>query len=69
MIIHWLSDHAIAITAWCGAISTFAIYSVLYAENRFYRLFEHIFIGLAAGYGVYITWAQVLGPKWWAPMV
>ena len=68
-MIHWLSDHAAAITAWCGAISTFAIYSMLYAENRFYRLFEHIFIGLAAGYGVYITWSEVLGPKWWNPMV
>lgn len=54
---------------WCGALSTFAIYSVLYAENKFYRFFEHIFIGLAAGYGVYITWSQVLLPKWWTPMV
>lgn len=68
-MIHWISDHSIVITAWCGAICTFAIYSVLYAENRFYRLFEHIFIGLAAGYGVYITWSEVLGPKWWNPMV
>ena len=65
----WLTSHATAITVWAGALSTFAIYSVLYAENRFYRLFEHIFIGLAAGYGVYITWSQVLRPKWWQPMV
>ena len=65
----WLSQHVTTITIWCGALSTFAIYSVLYAENRFYRLFEHIFIGLAAGYGVYITWSEVLAPKWWEPMV
>lgn len=65
----WLADNSTAITAWCGALSTVAIYSILYAENRFYRLFEHIFIGLGAGYGVYFTWSQVLNPKWWKPMV
>lgn len=26
---------------------------------------EHIFIGAAAGYIVYTTWAQVLRPQWW----
>ena len=65
----WFSQHVTSLVLWCGALSTFAIYSVLYAENKFYRLFEHIFIGLAAGYGVYITWSEVLGPKWWEPMV
>lgn len=64
----WIAENATAITAWCGAICTLAIYSILYAENRFYRLFEHIFIGLGAGYGVYFTWSQVLKPKWWLPM-
>jgi len=68
-VIQWISDHSASIVVWCGALCTFAIYSVLYAENRFYRLFEHLFIGLAAGFGVYFTWAQVLGPKWWDPMV
>lgn len=65
----WISSHATEITIWLGALSTFAIYSVLFKENKFYRLFEHIFIGLASGYGVYITWSVVLGPKWWDPMV
>lgn len=68
-MIQWITDNATALTIWIGAISTFAIYSVLYAENKFYRLFEHIFIGLATGYGVYITWSIVLYPKWWTPMV
>jgi len=65
----WLSANVKSIAIWCGALSTFAIYSVLYAENKFYRLFEHIFIGLATGFGVYITWSEVLRPKWWEPMV
>lgn len=64
----WLADHSTSIAIWAGALSTFAIYSVLYAENKFYRLFEHVFIGLAAGYGVFITWSEVLAPKWWQPM-
>ncbi|MCE5199469.1 MAG: hypothetical protein ABFD54_06075 [Armatimonadota bacterium] len=68
-MVTWIAKNAPAITIWCAALSTFAIYSVLYAENRFYRFFEHIFIGLATGYGVYATWAQILGPKWWDPMV
>lgn len=65
----WLSDNSISIIAWSGALCTFAIYSVLYAENKFYRLFEHIFIGLGTGYGIYIYWSQVLGPKWWNPLM
>ena len=69
LLTNWLLENASAITIWCAALSTFAIYSVLYAENKFYRFFEHIFIGLASGYGVYIAWSHVLGPKWWSPMV
>lgn len=65
----WLSSHVGAIMIWAGALCTFAVYSILYAENRFYRLFEHIFIGLSTGLGVYLTWSQVLGPMWWDPMI
>ena len=65
----WLAANVPALMIWAGAICTFAIYSVLYNENKIYRLFEHIFIGLGAGYGVYVVWSEVLGPKWWEPMV
>jgi len=64
----WLARNSTSIIVWCGALCTFAIYSILYAENKFYRLFEHVYIGLASGYGVYIAWRDVLGPKWWIPM-
>jgi len=57
-----------SIAIWAGALCTLAIYSILYKENKFYRLFEHVFIGLSGGYGVYITWTEVLEPKWWKPM-
>ncbi len=65
----WLVRNAGSIVIWAGAISTFAIYSILYRENKFYRLFEHILIGLGTGWGVYVTWSEWLGPKWWTPMV
>ncbi|MFQ3549325.1 MAG: hypothetical protein SNJ70_06205 [Armatimonadota bacterium] len=68
-IMIWVSANSKSITIWCGALCTLAIYSILYAENKFYRFFEHIFIGLATGYGLYFVWAQLLYPRWWIPMV
>ena len=64
----FLQSHSLAIIVWLGAISTLAIFSILYKENPFYRLFEHIFIGLATGYGIYMTISQVLYPLWWERM-
>lgn len=67
-IANWLSAHSTAVSVWAGAICILGIYTVLYRENKCYRLFEHIFIGLYGGYTVYVTWAEVLRPKWWDPM-
>lgn len=52
-----------------GVISTFALYSILYKENKFYRLFEHIFLGLAAGYGIVAIWKDTLYSNWWQKML
>ena len=30
-----------------GVIATIGLYTVLYRENKFYRFFEHVFLGLA----------------------
>ena len=56
-------------TIWIAAIGTLAIYSILYKENPVYRLAEHIFIGAATGYSVYVTWTQILKPQWWDKIV
>ncbi len=64
----WLSQYSTALVAWAGALCIFGIYTVLYKENKCYRLFEHIFIGLYGGYTVYVTWSEILKPKWWDPM-
>ncbi len=64
----FFADNGNMLMLWAGAISTIAMYSILYGENRFYRLFEHIFIGLAAGYSIYITWSIIIRPRWIEPM-
>lgn len=64
----WLSANMSHLLVWIGAICTFGLYSVLYRENRVYRFFEHIFLGLATGYLIATTWNEVLLPKWWVPM-
>ena len=51
-----------------GALGTIAILSLVFKENRFYRLFEHIFLGLALGYDLEFTWTTVLKPQFWDPM-
>ncbi len=53
---------------WAGVACTLAIFSLLYKENPVYRFFEHLFIGLATGYALSVTWNEILRPKWWEPM-
>lgn len=50
-----------------AGISTIAIFSFLIKENPFYRSFEYIFIGIAAGYIPLVTlktflWPEVIDP-------
>jgi hypothetical protein len=52
-----------------GVISTIGLYSVLYKENKFYRFFEHIFLGLAVGWGFVALWTETLKETWWDAMV
>lgn len=56
------------IVYWLGVVCTLSIFTILYGENRLYRLFEHFFIGLAVGYGLFITIRDVLDPVWWRAM-
>lgn len=53
------------IAAAAGVIATLGLFSVLYKENKFYRLFEHIFLGLAAGWSAVAVWTESLREIWW----
>ena len=52
-----------------GGIGTLAIFSFLIKENPFYRFFEHLFIGLAAGVGPVLVVRDFLWPQILAPML
>ncbi len=52
-----------------GACAVLAIFSLVFKENKFFRLFEHLFLGLAAGYSAQVNWTDILRPQWWDPMV
>lgn len=64
-----LPANAQAAILFAGVICTLGIYSILYRENRLYRMFEHVFVGLAMGYGIFVTWRDVLLPKWYSPLI
>jgi hypothetical protein len=51
-----------------GAVATIGLYSVLYRENKFYRFWEHVFLGLAAGWSIVTIWTETLYDKWWLKM-
>jgi hypothetical protein len=61
------SWHFVKMTA--GVLATLGLYSVLYRENKFYRFFEHLFLGLAAGYSIVAFWTENLKEGWWDKMV
>jgi hypothetical protein len=52
-----------------GVLLTFGLYSVLYRESRFYRLSEHIFLGLAVGFASVALWTETLYQMWWTKMM
>lgn len=57
-----------SLPVWLAAICTIATYSFLYKENRLFRIAEHLFVGLGAGYAIVMGWDNVM-TKAWKPMV
>lgn len=53
---------------WIGVLCTLAIYSLLYRENPVYRFFEHMYIGLAAGYSLGPLGVDILYRYWITPI-
>lgn len=54
---------------WTAAILTLAILSFLYDDNAFYRTAEHLFIGVANGYSIVLSWYNVVIPHMIDPLV
>ena len=53
---------------WVAAFLTLCILSFLYRDNPFYRFAEHLFIGVAVGYGIVQTIHNGFIPVAWKPL-
>ena len=49
---------------WIGVLCTLACYSFLYKENIFFRLAEHLFVGLGAGYAIVMGFNSIKNNAW-----
>ncbi|MEE9442155.1 MAG: hypothetical protein V3V99_05755 [candidate division Zixibacteria bacterium] len=56
------------IQVWIIAFLTLSLLSFLYKDNPFYKLAEHIFAGLSAGYYVGLIWHSVILQQMIDPM-
>jgi hypothetical protein len=51
------------IGVWCVVLLTLSIFSYLYGDNPFYKVAEHIFVGVSAGYIFTITFWDTIWPN------
>jgi hypothetical protein len=58
-----------AIEIWISAALTLFILSFLYRDNPFYKLAEHIFVGVSAGYYIAIAYKETLLPNLFRPLL
>ncbi len=54
---------------WIAGLLSLAIFSFLYRDNSFYRVAEHIFVGVANGWAVTFYWHNVLVPFLFNPLL
>ena len=54
---------------WLMAFLTLALFSFMYKDNPVYKVAEHIFAGLTAGYQVGLIWDTIIQQKLWDPML
>ncbi|MCK4572763.1 MAG: hypothetical protein KAU36_00255, partial [candidate division Zixibacteria bacterium] len=54
---------------WIMAFVTLALFSFLYKDNPLYKIAEHVFAGLSAGYYFGLIWDTVIVTQLWQPMI
>jgi hypothetical protein len=57
------------ISAWVATGLSLFMYSFLYKDNPFFKLGEHIFVGVSVGYLLTITHYEIMVKKLYVPMV
>ena len=50
------------VAVWVAALLTLAVFTYLWRDNAVWRFVEHLYLGLAAGYGIGYTWHNFLLP-------
>jgi hypothetical protein len=55
--------------AWVATGFSLCIYSFLYKDNPFFKLSEHVFVGVSMGYLLTITHYEVMMNKLYSPMI
>ena len=55
--------------AWIAVGVTLAMYSFLYGDNPFFKVGEHLYIGISAGYFVVLYYHDYLLKKFYDPLV
>src|SRR5262249_43025630 len=53
---------------WIAALLTLCIFSFLYKDNPFYKLAEHLFVGVSAGYYIILNFWTVIVPNLIEPL-
>ncbi|MCX7836075.1 MAG: hypothetical protein N2450_08435 [bacterium] len=53
---------------WIAALLTVFILSFLYKDNPFYKFAEHLFVGVAAGYVLALSWHNTIKPNLVEPL-
>jgi hypothetical protein len=56
------------IGVWIAALLTLGIFSFLYKDNPAYKLCEHLFVGVSAGYYVVLNYFSVVRPNLLDPL-
>jgi len=53
---------------WLGVFFTFSVLSFLYKDNPFYKLAEHVTVGVSIGYGAVIIYFNSFIPRFYQPV-
>jgi len=64
-----MADFMTVFGIWLGAACTLAIWSFLYKDNPFYKVAEHIFVGISAAYWFIYTIYNVLIPNLFSKLI
>jgi hypothetical protein len=57
------------IGAWVGAGLTLMMFSFIYKDNVFYKIGEHLYLGISVGYFIGIQYWQAIYPEVFRPIV